>query len=457
MSIFKRKKKGGFTDVIRCDEPSYLIWKWHPAGVQRGAGERENAIRYGSSLRVKDGSVAVFVYKQKNGTMQDFIEGPFDQIIKTKNFPVLAKIVGLAYEGGTPFQAEIYFINFAKVIQITFAVPYFEVYDPRFLDFGVDTAARGTLTFKIKDYREFIKLHRLDNFDLDDFQRQIRDVIVNRVKDAVANAPTDYNIPVVQLERTISRITDKIKPELSEKLEEVFGVELLSFDIAHIDIDKNCEGYLKLKTITQDIASATIKEQAKVNIKNLHDTQRINAENMEETLRIQREESQYAQHKASQSGNFAAYQAELQHDVGIAGAEAFGKISSNGGGTISGGGDMNPAAMMANIAIGGAIGQNIAGTMNEMMGGAQAPAATAQSGAVPPPIPAAGYHIAVNGQPTGPYAISAMAQMAASGMLTKDSLVWKQGMTEWKQARTVQEIQSIFSDKSSMPPIPPVK
>jgi hypothetical protein len=54
-----------------------------------------DAIRWGSSLRDKDGEVAVFVYKQKAGTMQDFIEGPFDDIIKTANFLVLSAIVGL--------------------------------------------------------------------------------------------------------------------------------------------------------------------------------------------------------------------------------------------------------------------------------------------------------------------------------------------------------------------------
>ncbi len=95
---------------IRCDESSYLIWKWCPKDSQEGSN-RENAIRWGSSLRVKDGEVAVFVYKQENGLMQDYIEGPFDKIIETKNFPVLASIVGLAYGGGTPFQAEVYFIN----------------------------------------------------------------------------------------------------------------------------------------------------------------------------------------------------------------------------------------------------------------------------------------------------------------------------------------------------------
>ena len=163
MGLFDKKQKtGGFMDEIRCDEPSYLIWKWHPAGTQSGNNRRENAIRWGSSLRVKDGEVAVFVYKQENGVMQDFIVGPFDETIKTKNFPVLASIVGLAYDGGTPFQAEIYFINLARVIQTKFAVPFFDVYDPRFDDFGVPVAVRGTMTFNISDYREFIKIHRLN-------------------------------------------------------------------------------------------------------------------------------------------------------------------------------------------------------------------------------------------------------------------------------------------------------
>ena len=106
MGLFDRNKRtGGFMDEIRCDESSYLIWKWHPSGSLQGNNVRENAIRWGSSLRVKDGEVAVFVYKQKDGTMQDFIVGPFDETIKTKNFPVLASIIGLAYEGGYTFSS----------------------------------------------------------------------------------------------------------------------------------------------------------------------------------------------------------------------------------------------------------------------------------------------------------------------------------------------------------------
>ena len=82
MGFFGNKSEGGMLDVIRCDEAQYLVWKWRPSG-EANTTRKENAIRWGSSLRVKDGEVAVFVYTQENGPTQDFIEGPFDDTIKT--------------------------------------------------------------------------------------------------------------------------------------------------------------------------------------------------------------------------------------------------------------------------------------------------------------------------------------------------------------------------------------
>lgn len=423
-------------DEIRCDEPSYLIWKWHPNGSQQGNNSRENVIRWGSSLRVKDGEVAVFVYNQKDGTMQDFIEGPFDQIIKTANFPVLASIVGLAYDGGTPFQAEVYFINLARIIQIKFGVPFFDVYDPRFEDFGVPVAVRGTISFQIQDYREFIKLNRLNTFQLETFQKQIRDTVCRYVKDAVANAPAAHNIPVIQIESKIAQINDVVEYDLKERLRETFGVVVSGVDIGAIEIDKASESYRQLMAVTKDIAAT-----------------KIEAETLDyvERLRIQREEGQYAMHKQTQTANIGAFQVEKQAEVGVAGAQALGQMGANGAGDVKlGGGDgFNMAEMMASMAVGGAVGQNIAGAMNNMMGGI---GQTTQPGVVPPPIPTVAYHVAVNGQATGPFNMATLAQMVTAGGLTQDSLVWKAGMAEWVKAGAVEELKAIFN--VGMPPIP---
>lgn len=440
MGLFDRNnRKGGFMDEIRCDEPSYLIWKWHPAGAQPGNNNRENAIRWGSSLRVKDGEVAVFVYNQKNGTMQDYIEGPYDETIKTANFPVLASIVGLAYDGGTPFQAEVYFINLAQVVQVKFGVPFFDIYDPRLADFGVPVAVRGTVSFCIADYREFIKLHRLTTFSLGDFQRQIRDAVSRYVKDAVANAPASNNIPVIQIETKTAQINDAVEYDIGERLKESFGVLVSGVDIAAIEINKTSEGYRHLMAVTRDIAATRVEAETQDYV---------------ERLRIQREEGQYAMHKQTQTANIGAFQVEKQAEVGVAGAQALGQMGASGAGDVNLGGSgegFNMAAMMTSMAVGGAVGQNIAGAINNMMGGINQQATT---GAVPPPIPTVAYHVAVNGQATGPFDISALTQMATAGQLTADSLVWKNGMAQWAKAGTVDELKNLFTNV--MPPIPPV-
>ena len=437
MGLFKNNKKVGFfADIIRCDEPSYLIWKWHPDGTQPGEHKREYAIRWGSSLRVKDGEVAVFVYKQKDGTMQDYIVGPYDEKIKTANFPILSGIIGAAFSGDTPFQAEVYFINLAKVIQVRFGVPYFDVYDPRFADFGVPVAVRGTVSFEISNYREFIKLHRLSDFNLDDFQRQIRDAVNRYVKDAVANAPAAHSIPVVQIESKVSQINDAIEYDIKERLSENFGVTVSGVDIAAIEIDKSSEGYRQLKAITADVTTATIQGQTAANI-----------EHYAESLRIQREEGQFAQHMATETANLGAFQIEKQAEVGVAGAQALGQMGANGAGSVDLGGStgFNPAAMMAGIALGGAVGQNIATTLNGSMVGINNP------GAVPPPIPTVAYNVAKDGASTGPFDLATLTTMAASGELKPDSLVWKAGMPTWVRADSVDELKGLFA-----PPIPPM-
>lgn len=372
MGLFN--KNTGLMDVIRCDEESYLIWKWHPKGSETNTTNRENSIRWGSSLRVKDGEVAVFVYKQKDGTVQDYIVGPFDQSINTSNLPILTSLLGLAYAGNSPFQAEIYFINLAQIIQNKFAVPFFDVYDPRFADFGVPVSVRGNLNFKITDYKNFIKLHRLIDFNVDDFQNQIKDAVSRYVKNTVVTLPVKENIPLVQIESKITDINESLENDLKLRLKENFGVDVTSVDVSTIEIDKTSEGYKELMQVTKNITSQTIQAENEAKLKNIADKQRIEIENYEENLRINREEGQYAVHKQTQTENMSAFQVEKQAEVGIAGAEALGHMGEHGAGNVNLGGSsngFNPAAMMASMAVGNVVGQNIAGSMSGIMNSSQ--------------------------------------------------------------------------------------
>lgn len=71
----------------------------------------------------------------------------------------------------------------------------------------------------------------------------------------------------------------------------------------------------------------------------------------------------------------------------------------------------------------------------------------------PPPPPILQVYVAANGQQNGPFDINTLRQMAKSGQLTRDSLVWMDGMGSWASASTVATIAGVFG--ATPPPLPP--
>lgn len=445
MRLFGNKSEGGLIDVIRCDEQEYLVWKWRPSG-EANTTKKENSIRYGSSLRVKDGELAVFMYQQKDELIQDYILGPYDDTIKTANFPVLTSIVGAAFGGASPFQAEIYFINLSGNVQIKFGVPYFDVFDPRFLDFAVPMVARGTITFNITDYKRFIKLNRLINFDIEDFNNQIRDAVTRYIKGVITNIPADKGIPVLQMERKLFEINEIVAAYLKPILENDFGVNMKRLDLAAIEVDKESEGYAELRKVTAEQTTKTILAQADVNIKNMEDMQNINAQNMDETLRIQREESQRAQKLQTETNFIGTHALNQQTEVLKTGAESLGNMGNMDMGE---GGGMNPAGLITGMMMGGAMGNQMAGMMNQIGQNMNQPLNS------PPPPPQIQYSVSVNGQTAGPFNWQQLQQMVQNGQLTKNTYVWKQGMAGWELAGNVQELANLFEAVPPPPPPPP--
>ncbi len=102
---------------------------------------------------------------------------------------------------------------------------------------------------------------------------------------------------------------------------------------------------------------------------------------------------------------------------------------------------------------GGGLGMGMGFAMANQMGQSMSPAA-ASPAAVPPPLPQEKqFHVAVNGQTQGPFPVAQLKQMVASGSLTKQTLVWSEGMAGWMAANTVPLLKPLFS--SVPPPLPP--
>jgi hypothetical protein len=97
----------------------------------------------------------------------------------------------------------------------------------------------------------------------------------------------------------------------------------------------------------------------------------------------------------------------------------------------------------ASMAVGVAMGNQMAGAMQ----GAQS------AGAAPPPLPgAAGFFVGVGGAQTGPFDMATLAARVRDGSLTRETLVWKQGMAEWTKAEKIAELEGLFA--AAPPPLP---
>ncbi|BBU58761.1 MULTISPECIES: SPFH domain-containing protein [Mameliella] len=72
--------------------------------------------------------------------------------------------------------------------------------------------------------------------------------------------------------------------------------------------------------------------------------------------------------------------------------------------------------------------------------------------APPPPPVEHVWHLAKNGQTSGPYSKADLGKMVASGELTRETHAWTQGQDGWKRAGEVPELAQLFT---VMPPPPP--
>ena len=84
------------------------------------------------------------------------------------------------------------------------------------------------------------------------------------------------------------------------------------------------------------------------------------------------------------------------------------------------------------------------------------PQGAAPTHAAPPPPPPPPvekvWHIAKDGQSSGPFSKAAMGRKAGEGALKRDSFVWTPGQDGWQKAEDVAELAQLFT---VLPPPPP--
>lgn len=359
--------------------------------------------------------------------------------------------------------------NLSKGSQLNFAIPYFDVFDPRLQDYGVPVSVHGAVVYAIEDMDLFHSVNRNEGYSDETFKNKLRGQLTKFIKSVVSNAPSDAQIPVVQIERKIFEISELIQQRVTPQVEKLFGITIRSLDITGINVDKESRGYRELKALTADLEKERMMAQHNAQISNFNlnndlqqdmlkkqselnldamgrkqeldlggqeELQRINLENQRETMRIQREEMQRASRLQTEQTFMGAHQANLNAGV-------LNNATDNG---------IN------------AFRQQTMGGMNNMgqMGGApQMPGQKGMGGAPQMPgmgaaVPQVQYYIGINGQQYGPCDWNKLQQLVQQGQLTQQSYVWKNGMAQWEFAGNVTELAPLFQGTApQMPGMPP--
>lgn len=359
--------------------------------------------------------------------------------------------------------------NLSKGSQLNFAIPYFDVFDPRLQDYGVPVSVHGAVVYAIEDMDLFHSVNRNEGYSDETFKNKLRGQLTKFIKSVVSNAPSDAQIPVVQIERKIFEISELVQQRVTPQVEKLFGITIRSLDITGINVDKESRGYRELKALTADLEKERMMAQHNAQISNFNlnndlqqdmlkkqselnldamgrrqeldlggqeELQRMNLENQRETMRIQREEMQRASRLQTEQTFMGAHQANLNAGV-------LNNATDNG---------IN------------AFRQQTMGGMNNMgqMGGApQMPGQKGMGGAPQMPgmgaaIPQVQYYIGINGQQYGPCDWNKLQQLVQQDQLTQQSYVWKNGMAQWEFAGNVAELAPLFQGTApQMPGMPP--
>lgn len=358
--------------------------------------------------------------------------------------------------------------NLSKGSQVNFAVPYFDVFDPRLQDYGVPVSVHGTIVYSIDDMDLFHQVNKNEAYSDETFQAKLRGSVTKYVKAIVTNAPTEAQIPAIQLERKIMEISEIVQQKVTPQVERLFGINIRQLDVTSIMVDKDSRGYRELKALTADLEKDRMMAQHNAQISNFNlqnslnqdqlkmqsslgldamkrqqemqlggqeQIQDMNLENQRETMRIQREEMQRASRLQTEQTFLGAHQANLSAGV-------LNNATDNG---------INAFRQQAQM--GAAMGMGAAPQMPGMGGAPQMPGMQMKQA-----TPQVSYMVGVNGQQAGPFDWNQLQQLVSQGQLTQQTYVWKQGMANWDFAGNVQELQPLFMNAAppQMPGMPPM-
>jgi len=309
--------------------------------------------------------------------------------LETRNLPILSDLKGWKYGFNSPFKAEVYFVATRQFTDFKWGTQ--NPITLRDPEFGmVRLRAFGTYALRVADPAKLLR--QLVGTDPQFRTEEVGEFLRQTIVSKLAPAIANAKVPALDLAANQETIANALAPALSESLAEM-GIAIPRFLIENISLPPEVEAALDKRTQMGVLGNL----------------------------------DQYTKFQA---------------------ANAIEDAANNPSGGNSGLG----------IGVGVALGQQVAAAMSQQPSAPPAAAAGgagAAGAAVPPPLPNATppIFIAVNNQQVGPIPAADLPARIGSGELTRETLVWREGMPSWVPASTVPDVAKLFG--ATPPPLPP--
>ena len=355
-----------------------------------------NEIKTGAKLVVRPGQMAVFVNEgqvaqaasETNKGVADAF-GPGTYTLETQNLPILSTLQGWKYGFNSPFKAEVYFFSMRTFTGLKWGTPNpIILRDP---ELGpVRLRAFGNYSLRISDPRLLLeKLISTDGrFEVEEIAEQLRSLLVSRFAAWVGKAQMSVYDFAAQYPMMGEALREALSPDFA-----AFGLEIESVVLENVTLPEEVEKALD---------------------------------------------------KRSQMGVIGDLGKYTQFQAAIA-IEESAKNPSGGNPFLTAG---------LGVAVGQQVAQGMANSSNTASSNtASSNVPSSQSHAAPPPLSGATpWFVAVGGAQQGPFDAAAVTGMVTSGHLTRETLVWQQGMGAWTPAGELAALKAFFG--AVPPPLP---
>ena len=159
--------------------------------------------------------------------------------------------------------------NLGKGSQVDFSIPFFDVFDPRLMDTGVPVSVHGSITYAIEDMDLFNSMNKTEAFSDETFKAKLLAAVTKYVKGVVSNVPCDAQIPLVQMNRRITQISDIVQNSVAPQVERNFAIKVRSLDVTEIIVNESSAGYYQLKSLTADFEQEKMRMQQQSQLSNM--------------------------------------------------------------------------------------------------------------------------------------------------------------------------------------------